>query len=258
MEGDGSAVKMKPKAVKEKSSFDTLNAVDVSAKIEKKKVGNVELSYLSWAYSWGELKKKHPDATYKVERFEGYPYIYSESLGYMVFTEVTVGDITHPMWLPVLDGANKAMRKAAYTYKVKGWDGKPDIEKTVNAATMFDVNTALMRCLVKNIAMFGLGLYIYAGEDLPEDSQDTSVMGKGDRLVGTSAGSTQMFKTQKERSTHWVKTKELIGSMQKEGDWLELKAVIEESIKIQTEADEQSGMNLQSILDLKLRSLAPF
>ena len=80
----------------------------------------------------------------------------------MVYTNVTIDGITHMMWLPVMDGANKAMKNKPYTYNTKSG------EKTVEAATMFDVNKTIMRCLVKNLAMFGLGLYIYAGEDLPE------------------------------------------------------------------------------------------
>ena len=71
------------------------------------------------------------------------------------------------MQLPVMDGANKAMKNVSYKYTTK-YNG----EKTVEAATMFDINTAIMRCLVKNLALFGLGLYIYSGEDLPES--DTS------------------------------------------------------------------------------------
>jgi hypothetical protein len=67
------------------------------------------------------------------------------------------------MWLPVMDGANKAMKAEAYTYTTKYG------EKDVEPASMFDINKTIMRCLVKNLAMFGLGLYIYAGEDLPED-----------------------------------------------------------------------------------------
>jgi len=77
------------------------------------------------------------------------------------------------MWLPVMDGANNAMKDKPYTYQVKEYVNKKPtgkmIDKTVNAATMFDINKAIMRCLVKNLAMFGLGLYIYAGEDMPED-----------------------------------------------------------------------------------------
>ena len=80
------------------------------------------------------------------------------------------------MWLPVMDGANKAMKDKPYTYEVKEykngrWTGEY-VEKKVEVATMFDINTAIMRCLTKNIAMFGLGLYIYAGEDLPEESEE--------------------------------------------------------------------------------------
>jgi hypothetical protein len=76
------------------------------------------------------------------------------------------------MWLPVMDGANKAMKRQPYTYKV--WDRYNNKwqEKQVAAATMFDINKTIMRCLVKNLAMFGLGLYIYAGEDLPESDGD--------------------------------------------------------------------------------------
>ena len=80
----------------------------------------------------------------------------------MVYTRVTVGNITHEMWLPVMDGANRAMKSTPYTYTTKFG------EKTVEAFTMFDINKTIMRCLTKNLAMFGLGIYIYAGEDLPE------------------------------------------------------------------------------------------
>ena len=81
----------------------------------------------------------------------------------MVFTEVTINGLTHMMWLPVMDGANKAMKSEGYIYDTKHKKGL-----TVEPASMFDINKAIMRCLVKNLAMFGLGLYIYSGEDLPE------------------------------------------------------------------------------------------
>ena len=90
----------------------------------------------------------------------------------MVFTEVTVDDVTHQMWLPVMDSKNKTMKLQPYTYSV--WDNykKAYVEKTVQAASMFDINKTLMRCLVKNLAMFGLGLYIFQGDDLSEKSAD--------------------------------------------------------------------------------------
>ena len=90
----------------------------------------------------------------------------------MVFTEVTVDDVTHQMWLPVMDSKNKAMKLEPYTYSVWNNFKKAFEEKTVQAASMFDINKTLMRCLVKNLAMFGLGLYIFQGDDLPEKSTD--------------------------------------------------------------------------------------
>ena len=90
----------------------------------------------------------------------------------MVYTTITANGLTHEMWLPIMDGANKAMKDKPYTYQVNEYDnGKRTgrmIDKNVEPFTMFDVNTALMRCLTKCLAMFGLGLYIYAGEDMPE------------------------------------------------------------------------------------------
>ena len=123
------------------------------------------LTYLSWSWAWQEFKKICPDATYEIKKFDNgcgvlLPYMESD-LGFMVFTSITARGITHEMFLPVMDGANKAMKQEPYTYNTKFG------EKTVEAATMFDVNKTIMRCLVKNIAMFGLGLYIYSGEDLP-------------------------------------------------------------------------------------------
>ena len=143
--------------------FDELNAINVNDKTEKKKSGSTELTYLSWTWAWAEVKKRFPEAHYEIVMHNGLPYVYDENTGYMVFTNVTIDGITHMMWLPVMDGANKAMKNQPYTYSTK-YNG----EKTVDAATMFDVNKTIMRCLVKNLAMFGLGLYIYAGEDLPE------------------------------------------------------------------------------------------
>lgn len=144
-------------------NFEEVYKINVNEHTEKKN----NLTYLSWAWAWAEFKKAYPDAEYEIKRFEnGLPYVYDENTGYMVFTSVTAGDLTYEMWLPVMDGANKAMKKAPYTYTTKYG------EKTVDSATMFDVNKTIMRCLVKNLAMFGLGLYIYAGEDLPENNEN--------------------------------------------------------------------------------------
>jgi len=153
---------------KKKETFERLSAVNVNDKVEKKS----NLTYLSWAYAWAEVKKACPDASYKVitDPTTQKPYFYDDRLGYMVMTEVTIDGETLEMWLPVMDGANKSMMDIPYTYKGFAWINgkKTEVEKKVDAATMFDINKTLMRCLTKNLAMFGLGLYIYAGEDLPE------------------------------------------------------------------------------------------
>ena len=126
-------------------------------------------TYLSWALAWEEVIKIYPNATYKIIKNEnGLPY-FADDTGAICFTEVTIEGITHEMWLPVMDGANKAMKKESYTYKTKFG------EKSVEAYTMFDINKTVMRCLVKNLAMFGLGLYIYAGEDLPNALEEVKI-----------------------------------------------------------------------------------
>ena len=153
------------------SVFAQLNGINVNEHTEQKPTGygNKSLTYLSWPWSWAEVKKRYPDASYTIYRDEqNRPYIEDADFGLMCMTTVTIQGQTHEMWLPVMDGANKAMKRQPYTYKV--WDSKKNqyVDKLVQAATMFDINKTIMRCLVKNLAMFGLGLYIYAGEDLPE------------------------------------------------------------------------------------------
>ena len=158
--------------------FNKLYAIDCTDKTEQKSTGSSKLTYLSWTYAWAEVKKIFPNAKYEILKFgeNKLPYVYDEKTGYMVFTQVEIEGIEHEMWLPVMDSANKAMKDKSYEYKVKEysygkWTGGYT-EKTVEPATMFDINKAIMRCLTKNLAMFGLGLYIYAGEDLPENITD--------------------------------------------------------------------------------------
>ena len=126
--------------------FEEVYAINVNDKTEKK--GN--LTYLSWAYAWAEFKKVYPDAEYKVNEFGGNFCAGNEKMGYMVQTQVTAGDKTYEMWLPVMDMRNN----------------------TILQPKMTEINKTIMRCLTKNLAMFGLGLYIYAGEDLPEIPKD--------------------------------------------------------------------------------------
>lgn len=153
------------------SRFEELLKLNVNDKVEKKKSGKTELTYLSWSFAIAEMEKAYPEWEYNILEFNGLPYQYDPNTGYLVWTEIKAGGKTKKMWLPVMDGANKAMKNVIQKYSVKGWNGAADVVKTVEAATMFDINKTIMRCLVKNIAMFGIGLYIYAGEDLPEDGE---------------------------------------------------------------------------------------
>lgn len=157
----------------ENNVFTTLAGVNVNNHVEKKG----KLSYLSWIWAWSEVKKRYPDANYKIYKDDqNRPYIYDENLGYMVFTEVTIAGETLEMWLFVMDENNEAMKAQPYSVTRSRWiwnqqagkKVKTEVEVTIKAATMFEINATIMRCLVKNIAMFGLGSYIYAGEDLPQ------------------------------------------------------------------------------------------
>jgi hypothetical protein len=121
--------------------FATLNAINVSEHIEKKG----EFSYLSWPFAVAQLRLADPAATWEVKRFGGLPYLKTDC-GYFVEVAVTVQGVTLSQIHPVLDGKNQPILE-------------PDA---------FDLNTSIQRCLVKAIALHGLGLYIYAGEDLPD------------------------------------------------------------------------------------------
>ena len=129
--------------------FVKLFAIDFKDHLEVKKSGNTELKYVSWAYAWAEVKKLYPSASYEVKKFNGLPYVYDPITGFMVYTSVTIEGVSHEMWLPVLDGANKAMKAVPYTYTTPKWDYNPQTrrrekvgmeERTVEAASMFDVN----------------------------------------------------------------------------------------------------------------------
>lgn len=143
----------------EKNFFEQLYDIDVRDRMYQKQ----GLSYIPWSTAWSEVCKVFPEATYEIKKFgeNSLPYVESD-LGIMVFTSVTVKGITREMELPVMDGSNKAMKSVEYTYKTKSG------ERTVAPATMFDVNKTIMRCLAKNLAMFGLGLHLWSKEEAPE------------------------------------------------------------------------------------------
>lgn len=148
----------------EKNVFETLSKINVNGMVDRKQTGGNTLTYLSWASAFQVAKENYPDLEYEIERNPetGMPYWYDPLTGYMVFTKVTIDGQTHEMWLPVMGGTNHAMKAEPYEVQTKYKKFK------VPAATMCDINKAIMRCLVKNLSMFGLGLYIYRGEDLPE------------------------------------------------------------------------------------------
>ena len=155
----------------ENNIFKTLSQINVNGMVDKKQTGGTTLTYLSWASAFQVAKENFSDLEYEIERNPetGMPYWYDPLTGYMVFTKVTICGQTHEMWLPVMNGTNHAMKAEPYEVQTKYKKFK------VPAATMCDINKAIMRCLVKNLSMFGLGLYIYRGEDLPEgESQSTA------------------------------------------------------------------------------------
>ena len=127
-----------------KSVFETLSAINVNEHTEKKN----NLTYLSWAWAWAEVKKHYPDAQYTIyENANGMNY-HTDGRTCWVKTGVTIEGLEHIEYLPVMDYKNASI--------------------PAERVTSFDVNKAIQRSLTKAAARHGLGLYIYAGEDLPE------------------------------------------------------------------------------------------
>lgn len=160
---------------------DFAKVVDIDVlKMSEQKNG---YSYVNWALAWKEFCKIYPDATYEIIKnpeMNNIPVFGNEQLGYMVYTRVKVYDLEHEMWLPVLDSANMPMKFQSYEYKGWKWINgtKKQIIKTVEVITVFDINRSTMRCLTKNLAMFGLGLNVYTGEDYQaDDSQNDDPRG---------------------------------------------------------------------------------
>ena len=135
----------------DKNYFTELNGINVSGKTEKKN----GLTYLSWAWAWGEIKKIHPDTTYKIyEDAEG-KFYHTDGKTCWVKTGVTCNGIENIEYLPVMDHRNQPI--------------------PLSAVTSTAVNKAIQRSLTKAVARHGLGLYIYAGEDLPEEDTTTDI-----------------------------------------------------------------------------------
>ena len=129
------------------SVFEVLNSINVNEHIEKK----TGLSYLSWAWAWAEVKKRFPEANYTIyENADGLFY-HTDGRTAWVKTGVTICGLEHIEYLPVMDVRNKSI--------------------PLENITSFDVNKAVQRSLTKAVARHGLGLYVYAGEDVPESEQ---------------------------------------------------------------------------------------
>ena len=208
--------------LKKQTTFEKLSAINVNDKVEKKS----NLTYLSWAWAWSEVKKACPDATYQIGETD-----YDESLGFMCHTSVTIEGETLAMWLPVMDGGNKSMKKVAYKFTTRYG------EKDVAAATTFDINKTLMRCLVKNLAMFGLGIYIYAGEDLPE-SEPTPYDSALKAIQATKAKVAPLKMALKEGDDNWDKVIKYATENKSQGikkivDALSVKYTISNLVKVQ-------------------------
>lgn len=139
------------------SVFESLNSVNVNGHTEEKN----GLTYLSWAWAWGELLKRYPDATYTVyENKDGWFY-HTDGRTCWVKTGVTVEGKEYIEMLPVMDFKNRSI--------------------PAEAVTSYDVNKAIQRSLTKAVARHGLGLYIYAGEDLPEGEEEPEKPGKPEK-----------------------------------------------------------------------------
>ena len=150
--------------------FDALYNMNLGDKVEKKE----GLSYLTWSEAWKAFREVYPSATFQVVTNPDtkLPYFVDPNVGIMVFTEVTADDLTLTMFLPVMNSSNRAMKLEPYTYQVYDKQNRRYIDKTCEAADMFSINRTVMRCLVKNLALFGLGLKLYQGEDMPGENSD--------------------------------------------------------------------------------------
>jgi hypothetical protein len=173
--------------------FAELYTINVNKHVEKKG----QFNYLSWAYAVAELLKRHPDATWEIIEYNGLPYN-ETPLGFFVKVAVTVNNVTRSQIHPVLDNNNRPIAKP----------------------TSFQINTSIQRCLVKAISLHGLGLYIYAGEDLPDGAEqaeeapqqpsepdrlnDPAIKAKWELLAGNLDGYNEGIKKLRDKGMTWA------------------------------------------------------
>ena len=164
---------MSDKELTYKDVWDKLSKIDCSDKIEKK----MNLSYLSWAWAWGVLQEHYPQAQYIFYQGDNdVPYVQFPDGTAEVRCRVSIDNLSREMWLPVMDFKNNAVQ---------------------NPNSM-EVNKAKMRCLTKCLGMYGLGHYIYAGEDVPSEDSDTGKKAKPKKVEPRSVGGSAMTNVQEE------------------------------------------------------------
>jgi hypothetical protein len=168
--------------------FEELNSVNLTEKIEKKN----GLSYVSWSYAWQEVKKRFPEATYTIYENNDGLFYHTDGKTCWVKTGVTVSDIEHIEYLPVMDFKNKSI--------------------PLENVTSMDVNKAIQRSLTKACARHGLGLYVYAGEDLPEEVGGDNVTPVNKPSEASLGVQIENCKTEEELSALYNKNKSAITS----------------------------------------------
>ena len=176
-----------------KSVFQTLNSVNVNGHTEKKN----GLTYLSWAWAWAEVKKAYPTAFYTIyENKDGWNY-FTDGRTAWVKTGVTIENLEHIEYLPVMDFKNKSI--------------------PLDNVTSFDVNKAIQRSLTKACARHGLGLYIYAGEDLPEGDSEQDELDALLDVVSMCISTDDLTNIWRVNKPKWGNTKTFVDAVTKRG-----------------------------------------
>lgn len=174
-----------------KNVFETLNKINVNDHTEKKN----GLTYLSWAWAWAEVKKAFPESTYTIyENADGWNY-FTDGKTAWVKTGVTIEGLEHIEYLPVMDFKNKSI--------------------PCDQLTSFDVNKAIQRSLTKAVARHGLGLYIYAGEDLPEGEERNKIAKDQNDLANSLIDEKKVASLRKVCGAHMMPESVLAGKYQK-------------------------------------------
>lgn len=207
--------------------FLKLNAINVNDKTEKKN----GLTYLSWAWAWGEVKKLDPFANYKVyETLDGMNYFNDGRTGW-VKTGVIVNGIEHIEYLPIMDYKNKSI--------------------PLEQITSFDVNKSIQRSLTKAVARHGLGLYIYAGEDLPEDAENIEEEKAKNQVNKQVINKSNNAEKTKVEST----TESFMKAIEKEGTAIKEPVVFDNDLPFFEEEKVDTLMQLQDLIAQKCQEI---